>query len=72
MLNVETVVYAILFLIGLALIWGLLLYAVNYCQGELGGNAIFYKAARIFLVLAAVFILIGWILQLMGHPIVRW
>ncbi len=72
MISIESVVWTVLLLIGCAAIFGLLWYAVNYCAKEFPGGAIFWKFARIFLVLAAVFVLIGIILQLMGHPLIGW
>ena len=72
MINIETVVWVTLFLIGCAAIFGLLFYAVLYCEKEFPQIPLFFKVARIFLVLAAVFVLIGLILDLMGHPIINW
>jgi phosphoglycerol transferase MdoB-like AlkP superfamily enzyme len=71
-MSVDTVVMVVLFLIGAALIFGLLFWAVNYCEREFPGASPFFRFARIFLVLAAVFVLIGLILDLMGHPIIVW
>lgn len=72
MIDLATVVWIVLFLIGAAAIFGLLFWAVNYCESQFPSVAPFYKFARIFLVLAAVFVLIGLILDLMGHPIIVW
>ncbi len=73
MISLETVVYVFLFLIGAGLIFGLLFYAVIYCEKQFPeAPAIIFKGLRIFLVLAAVFVLIGLILDFMGHPIVEW
>lgn len=72
MIDLATVVWVILFLIGAAAIFGLLFWAVNYCESQFPSAVPFYKFARIFLVLAAVFVLIGLILDFMGHPIVVW
>lgn len=72
MISIETVVWLFLFLLGCGLIFGLLLYLVRYCEREFADYPMFFKAARIFLVFMAVLVLIGVILDLMGHPIVRW
>ena len=72
MIGIDTVVWIVLFLIGAAAIFGLLFYAVNYCEKEFPSAAPFLKFARIFLVVAAVFVMIGLILDLMGHPIIAW
>lgn len=72
MISLSTLVYLVLFLLGAALILGLLHYLVSYCEAEIGGNPLIYKAARIALVVLAVLLLIGVILDFMGQPIVRW
>lgn len=72
MITIETVVAVVLFLIGAAFIFALLFFAINYCEKQFPTELPFYKFARIFLVLAAVFVMIGLILQLMGHPIIVW
>jgi len=72
MITIESVVWIVLFLIGCAAIFGLLWWAVCYCEKEFPGGAPFFKFARIFLVIAAVFILIFLILDLLGHPVVTW
>jgi drug/metabolite transporter (DMT)-like permease len=73
MVNIETLVYAVLFLLGAGLILGLLFYLINYIATQFpDSNPLFFKAARILLVVFAVLILIGLILDLMGHPIIAW
>ncbi len=70
MISIETVVTVILFLIGCAAVFGLLFFLINYCEKEFPAGGIFFKFARIFLVILAVLVLIGLILQLMGHPLI--
>jgi hypothetical protein len=72
MMSIDTIVHVVLFLIGAALVFVLLFYAINYCEKEFPNAGPFFRAARIFLVLASVFVLIGLILDMMGHPIVVW
>lgn len=71
MFPVESIVWGVLFLLGVGAIWGLLFYLVGYCESQFPStNGIFYKAARILLVIAAVLVLIGMILQALGHPLI--
>lgn len=72
MFAIETVIAVVLFLIGCAAIFGLLFAAASYCEKEFPSTALFMKFARLFLFLAMVFVLIGLILDLMGHPIISW
>lgn len=72
MVAIEDVVWVILYLIGAGAVFGLLFYAVTYCEKEFPSATPIFRFARIFLVLAAVFVLIGIILAFMGHPIVVW
>lgn len=72
MISITTVVYAFLFLLGCAAVFGLLWWLVTYCEKEFPNVPLFFKAARIFLVLGAVLVLIGLILDMMGHPIIAW
>lgn len=68
-LSIESVVMAVLYLLGAAAIFGLLFYAVNYCEKEFPSAAMFFKVIRIGLVVAACFVLIFMILAFMGHPV---
>jgi hypothetical protein len=70
-ISLESVVWAVMYLLGAAAIFGLLFYATTYCEKEYPGGALFFKAIRIFLVVAAVFVLIFMILGFMGHPVIR-
>lgn len=73
MISLEDVVWAVLYLLGAGLIFGLLFWLISYCEKEASPSAtVFFKFARIFLVVAAVFVLIGMILAFMGHPLIAW
>lgn len=72
MISVESVVMAVLYLLGAAAVFGLLVWAVSYCESNFPNAGPFFKFIRIFLVVAAVFVLIFFVLALMGHPVFRW
>lgn len=72
MFSIETVIMVVLFLLGCGAIFGLLLFLINYCEKEFPIVAPFARFARIFLMIAVVLILIGLILDMMGHPIIAW
>ena len=72
MLSIQTVVYVVLFLLGAGAVFGLLLWLVQYLEKEFPGFGLFFKAARIALVVLAVLVLIGLICHLMGAPVVVW
>lgn len=72
MIAIETLVWVFLFLLGCGAIGGLLFYLVTYLEREFPGYPLFFKAARILLVVMAVLVLVFLILDLMGHPIVVW
>lgn len=71
MFTIESVVWTILYLIGMAAIFGLLYYAISYAEANFPNAGPIWRFARIFLVIAACFILIFLILGMMGHPIIR-
>jgi hypothetical protein len=71
-ISIQTVVYVVLFLLGAGAIFGLLLYLVQYLEREFPGFGLFFRAARIALVVLAVLVLIGLVLHLMGAPVVMW
>ena len=70
MFSIEGVVMFVLYLLGCGLIFGLLMYLINYVSGQFPSMEPFAKFARIGLVILAVLVLIGIILAFMGHPIV--
>lgn len=67
----ETVVWAVLYLLGAAAIFGLLFWVVLYCEKEFPSAVPFFKFIRIGLVVLAVFVLIFMILGFMGHPVLE-
>lgn len=69
-ISIETVVAFVLYVLGAGLIFGLLIYLVNYLETEFPSIAMFAKFARIGLMVLAVLVLIGVVLSFMGHPIV--
>jgi uncharacterized membrane protein YGL010W len=71
MVGIETVVWFVLYLLGVGLIFGLLTYLINYVAGQFPGIEPFAKFARIGLMILAVLVLIGVILHFMGHPLIR-
>ncbi len=71
MISIETVVWFVLYMLGTGLIFGLLVYLVNYVGAQFAGLAPFVRFAKIGLMICAILILIGVILSFMGHPIVR-
>ncbi len=68
MLSIETVVQTIIYLIVCGAIFWLLFWLLDYCALPEPFN----KFARVFLAVAAVIVLIGLLLSLAGHPILRW
>jgi hypothetical protein len=70
-ISIETVVAFVLYLIVVALVFGLLFWLLTYCESQFPNAMPFFKVGRIVLVILAVFVLIGIILGLAGHPIVR-
>ena len=69
-ISLRAVVMAVLYLLGAAAVFGLLFYAVNYCEKEFPNAGLFFKVIRIGLVVAACFVLIFMILAFMGHPVI--
>jgi hypothetical protein len=65
-LSIEAVVQAVFVLIILGLVFWLLWWLIGYC----GIPEPFNKVARVLLAVLAAFILIGFLLGLIGHPIV--
>lgn len=70
MFSIESVVMAVLYLLGCGVIFALLMYLINYVCGQFPSIEPFGKFARILLVVLMVLVLIGLMLSFMGHPIV--
>ena len=72
MFSIENVVWAVIYLLGCGLIFALLFFLINYVAKQFPGIEPFAKFARILLVVLMVLVLIGFVLSMMGHPILRW
>lgn len=70
-ISIESVVWFVLYLLGVGMIFGLLLWLIGYVEMNFPTIQPFGRFARIALVILAVLILIGVILAFMGHPIIR-
>ncbi len=70
-ISIESVVAFVLYILAVGVIFGLLMWLINYVEAQFPTMAPFAKFARIALVILAVLVLIGVILSLVGHPIVR-
>jgi predicted tellurium resistance membrane protein TerC len=68
MINGEAAIQAVLWIIVAGVIFSLLWWLVGYCALP----APFDKVARVVLAIAAVIVLIGALMALAGHPIIRW
>jgi hypothetical protein len=69
--SIQSVVYLVVYLLGAGIIFGLLLYLIDYVSSQFPSMGPFAKFAKIALMVLAVLVLIGVILSFMGHPIVR-
>ena len=76
MINLQTVVMIVLYLLGAGLVFGLLFFLINYIAGQFPGEGmnLFAKFARILLIVLAVLVVIGLIIQMVGGggPVFRW
>lgn len=70
-ISIEQVVSFVVYIIVIGLVFGLLFWLLVYCEGQFPSALPFFKFGRIVLVILAVLVLIGVILGLAGHPIVR-
>lgn len=68
MISIQSVVQTVIYLIVCGGIFWLLHFLISYC----GIPEPFAKFARVFLMVCAVLILIGILLGLAGHPVIRW
>lgn len=70
-LSIEGVVFGFLYILAICLVFGALYWLVNYLEGQLPSEMPIYKGLRIFLAIAAVLVFIGFVLHMLGHPIIR-
>jgi hypothetical protein len=73
--DLQLVVYAVVFLLVCGAVFGLLLWLIDYVSRAFPSEpmALFAKVARVALVVLAVLLLIAMLLQLAGlGPIFRW
>ncbi len=68
MISGEAVISLLLYLVCIGMVFWLLYWLVNY----VGLPEPFNKVARVILAVSAVVVLIGILMSLAGHPIVRW
>jgi uncharacterized membrane protein YGL010W len=71
MISIEAAVSIVITLIVLGLVFGLLLFLVNYCAAQFPTMQPFAGVARVVLMILAVLVLIGLILNFAGHPVFR-
>jgi len=70
-ISIEGAVWLVLFVLGAGVIFGALVWLTRYIEREFPDSAPFPRFARIGLVVLAVLVFIGIVLDFMGHPIVR-
>jgi len=67
MLSLESLVMFVIYLIVAGLIFGLLIWLIDFC----GTPEPFRRIARVVLAIFAVLVVIGALLSLVGHPLIR-
>jgi hypothetical protein len=72
MIDASQVVWMVLYALIFIGIVGLLTYLINYLGANVPGMAQYIWIARVVLVVAVVLVLIGALLGMSGHPIIRW
>jgi hypothetical protein len=70
-ISIEGVVSFVFWLIIVAAVFGLLYWLLCYLESQFNPGAPFFKIGRVVLVILGVFVLIGVILSLAGHPVFR-
>lgn len=73
MISLATVVSLVLYLLLAGAIFGLCIFLINYVAAQFPSEpmSLFAKVAKIILVVLAVLVLIGVLLNLAGYPVVR-
>lgn len=72
MIDLETVVQFVLYLLLAGVVFGLLFWLITYLEREFPGGQPFFRFARIAVVVLGVLVVISIVLSLAGHPVVRW
>jgi hypothetical protein len=72
MIGADQVVFWVLGALVFIAIVGLLNYLIGYLGANVPGMAPYIWIAKVVLVVAVVLVLIGALLGLSGHPIIRW
>jgi len=67
-LSGEEIINSLLWLIGVAIIFGLLFFLVDYLKLKEPFN----RVVKVALMVGAVLFLINWVLSLAGHPMIKW
>ncbi len=71
MIGLDTLVYAIVYLLIAALVLGLIYWLITYCEAQGLGPPIMFKVIRVVFVILVVLFAIGILLNLAGFPVVR-
>lgn len=70
MFDIDTIVRSFFFLLGLAAIFGAMLWLISYIESKRPCPWPIYDWIRIFLAVAAVAMFIGFVMTLMGYPVI--
>lgn len=71
MIGLDTLVYAIVFLLIAALVLGLVYWLITFCEAQFPGFPIVFKVIKVIFVILVVLFCIGLLLHLAGFPVVR-
>ncbi len=75
MIDLNTVIFVVLYLLIAGAVFGLLFLLINYVESQFASPpmAMFCKVARVFLVILAVLVLIGMLVSMIsGTPLFHW
>lgn len=67
--SMESVVALVVYLVIVAAVFGLLFWLTHYVEKQWSVAAVFMKFARVALVVCVVLVLIGLLLNFVGHPV---
>lgn len=71
MISLSGAVHFVILLIVAALVFGLLFWLLSYCESQFPSAGVFFRVGRIILVILAVLVLIGLLLDFAGYPVIR-